>query len=50
MRRRRSRSFSLTARSTRLTILRQLFMLENLARKLLFAELATRRAASIARN
>lgn len=36
---------SLTARSTRLTILRQLFMLENLARKLLFAELATLAAA-----
>lgn len=33
---------SLTTRSTRLTILRQLFMLESLARKLLFAELAAR--------
>ncbi|MEQ1817234.1 MAG: hypothetical protein ABL871_01390 [Terricaulis sp.] len=36
---------SLSTRSTRLNILRQLFMLENLVRKLLFAELAARAAA-----
>ncbi|MBK6704023.1 MAG: hypothetical protein IPG56_09915 [Caulobacteraceae bacterium] len=41
---------SLTARSTRLTILRQLFMLESLVRKLLFAELATRAAAMPSRG
>lgn len=41
---------SLSTRSTRLNILRQLFMLESLVRKLLFAELATRAAAAPSRG
>ena len=41
---------SLSTRSTRLSILRQLFMLESLVRKLLFAELATLGAAPPSRG
>ncbi|MCX7357393.1 MAG: hypothetical protein NT015_04510 [Alphaproteobacteria bacterium] len=41
---------SLSSRNTRLTILRQLFMLESLVRKLLFAELATRLTVSAERG